>query len=80
MDVFPTGHPEMTVEVAWEAMVVADKERDMDDFKTAFFAYCKSSALSGNPVDLVDLENGFRSQNMRMHLIAKVCLENFRCL
>ncbi len=34
MDVFPTGLPEMTAEVAWAAMETADKERDMDDFKT----------------------------------------------
>lgn len=34
MDVFPTGLPEMTAEAAWAAMETADKERDMDDFKT----------------------------------------------
>ena len=34
MDVFPTGLPDMTADDAWSAMVAADKERDMDDFKT----------------------------------------------
>jgi hypothetical protein len=34
MDVFPSGLPDMTADAAWDAMRVADKERDMDDFKT----------------------------------------------
>ena len=47
----------------------------------AFFVYCKINATNGNPVDLVDIENGFRAQNMMMHLIAKASLcKSWTCL
>lgn len=33
MDVFPNDTEDMTADAAWEALVKADKEKDIDDFE-----------------------------------------------
>jgi hypothetical protein len=66
----------MSAEVAWEAMVKADKQRDDIDFEEAFFCYAKSQHLAGEPIDLVDMEKGFREQGYNTYFIAKVILDH----
>jgi hypothetical protein len=82
-DIFPASLPWNSPDIAWEKMIEADTEKDMDAFKTAFFSYAKAlmkftsddGSMSG--VDVADMEKGFRAQNRNMHLIAKVSLPTY---
>ena len=80
-DIFPPGLPWDSPDVAWQKMIEADKEKDMDTFKSAFFSYAKALmdfALSEDAdlpgLDLADMEKGFRADSRNMHFIAKACL------
>ncbi len=67
------GVAEMTVDEAWNKMKEADKEKDLDSFRAYFMGYARamSSGSDGAGIDLVDLENGFRTDGMNAHLVAK---------
>ena len=71
-DIFRHNLPEMSAEVAWDRMMKAANERDHDDFEEAFFCYAKAQLMAGDPIDLTDLETGFREQNLNFFLIARV--------
>ena len=38
----------------------------------AFWCYTKAQLKAGDPIDLADMEQGFREQDMNTYLIAKV--------
>ncbi|KAK5660074.1 hypothetical protein OQA88_13543 [Cercophora sp. LCS_1] len=61
-----SGVPEKTVEEAWEMIVAAVKEKDVDDIKDAIQVYAKASPAT----TYADLEAAFRSQNVPLWLIA----------
>ena len=58
----------MTSEEAWQALVTADQERDLDDFKVYFLEYARNHM----ELTFVDLENKFRQEGLGIYLIAVV--------
>ncbi|KAJ9624797.1 hypothetical protein H2203_004747 [Taxawa tesnikishii (nom. ined.)] len=65
--VFGADVETMDAEKAYEMMVQADEEKDVDAFKKAFMSYAKALP----EVTLADLEQGFRDNNFNTYLIAK---------
>jgi hypothetical protein len=75
----------MSAAEAWENLKAADADKDIDDFKAAFFSYARAVFVAaadgqGDSIDLADLEHGFRSEGMNMHFIGKVGSESQRHL
>ena len=60
--------PTMTSEEAWAALVAANQEKDLDDFKVFFLEYCRNN----KHLTFVDLENKFREEGLDVYLIAMV--------
>jgi hypothetical protein len=58
----------LTSEEAWEALVAADKEKDLDDFKVYFLEYVRNN----KSLTFVDLEKKFREEELGVYLIAMV--------
>lgn len=56
-----------TVEKAWTELMLADKEKDVDQIKKAIITY----ATAFPELTFEDLEGTFRSDNMNTYLIAK---------
>ncbi|KAK4969918.1 hypothetical protein LTR66_006646, partial [Elasticomyces elasticus] len=57
----------MESEKAWELLVHADKDRDLDEFREAFKIYTKANPATTFP----ELECGFRNLHMNVYLIAR---------
>lgn len=64
------GIPDMTTDEAWQLMVKASEEKDIDDFKTAAQAYLKSDRA----VTFADIESRCREAKLKIYLIALVSL------
>ena len=60
----------MTSEEAWAAIVAADEEKDLDDFKVFFLEYVRNNKT----LTFADLENKFRQEGLHVYLIAMVSL------
>ncbi len=60
------GVPDVMPDLAWEELVTAARERDLDDVKTAVDKYLKALPTT----TFVDLEKAFRAQDLSVHLIA----------
>ncbi|QIW94662.1 hypothetical protein AMS68_000180 [Peltaster fructicola] len=58
---------ELDSDEAWDALVAADEERDLDMIKEATFSYAK--AVPGTTLE--SLEEAFRREGFNTHLIAK---------
>ena len=58
----------MTSDEAWGALVLADQERDLDDFKVFFLEYVRNNKT----LAFVDLEKKFRDEGLGVYLIAIV--------
>jgi hypothetical protein len=58
----------MTSDEAWAALVAADQEHDLDDFKVFFLEYVRNN----NHLTFVDLETKFREEGLGVYLIAIV--------
>lgn len=61
------GILELDADVAWDMMVQADKDKDLDAFKEAFKAY----AMAVKELTFEDCEKAFRESEMKTFLIAK---------
>src|ERR1700736_3327431 len=66
----PEPEPTMTSEEAWAAIVAADEEKDLDDFKVFFLEYVRNNKT----LTFADLENKFRQEGLHVYLIAMVSL------
>jgi hypothetical protein len=66
----PDPEPTMTSDEAWGALVSADEEQDLDDFKVYFLEYVRNN----KDLTFVDLEDKFRSEGLSVYLIAIVLL------
>ena len=64
----PDPEPTMTADEAWAALVSADQEQDLDDFKVFFLEYVRNNKTLTFP----DLENKFREAALGVYLIALV--------
>ena len=58
----------MTSDEAWTALVAANQEEDLDDFKVFFLEYVRNN----KELTFVDLENKFREEALGVYLIAMV--------
>jgi len=58
----------MSSDEAWNALVSADGEEDLDDFKVYFLEYVRSN----KDLNFVDLEKKFRAEGLSVYLIAMV--------
>lgn len=58
----------MTSDEAWAALVSADQEKDLDDFKVFFLEYVRNN----KSLTFVDLEKKFREEGLGVYLIAMV--------
>ena len=58
----------MTADEAWSALVSADQEQDLDDFKVFFLEYVRNN----KHLTFVDLEKKFRDEGLGVYLIAIV--------
>jgi hypothetical protein len=58
----------MTSDEAWSALVAANQEEDLDDFKVFFLEYVRNN----KELTFVDLENKFREEALGVYLIAMV--------
>ena len=58
----------MTSDEAWSALVSADEEKDLDDFKVYFLEYVRNN----KDLTFVDLEKKFRAEGLSVYLIAMV--------
>jgi len=65
-----TAKPEpfMSSDEAWAALVSADQEQDLDDFKVFFLEFARNN----KDLTFVDLEKKFREEGLRVYLIAIV--------
>jgi hypothetical protein len=65
-----TAKPEpfMSSDEAWAALVSADQEQDLDDFKLFLLEFARNS----KDLMFVDLEKKFREEGLRVYLIAIV--------
>lgn len=66
------GIPDMTTDEAWQMMVTASGERDIDDFKMATRAYLKSD----RGATFADLESRCREAKLSIYLIALVSFQS----
>jgi len=64
----PDPEPTMTSDEAWAALVSADQEKDLDDFKVFFLEYVRNN----KSLTFVDLEKKFRDEGLGVYLIAMV--------
>jgi hypothetical protein len=69
----PDPEPTMTADEALAALVAADQEQDLDDFKVFFLEYVRNNKT----LTFVDLEKKFRDEALGVYLIAIV---NSTCL
>ena len=60
----------MTSDEAWAALLAADQEQDLDDFKVFFLEYARNN----KDLTFVDLEKKLRDQGLGVYLIALVPL------
>ena len=58
----------MSSDEAWAALVSADQEQDLDDFKVFFLEFARNN----KDLTFVDLEKKFREEGLRVYLIAIV--------
>lgn len=58
----------MTSDEAWTALVSADNDEDLDDFKVYFLEYVRNN----KELNFVDLEKKFRQDGLHVYLIAIV--------
>jgi hypothetical protein len=58
----------MTSDEAWAALVAANQEQDLDDFKVFFLEYVRNNKA----LTFVDVENKFREEGLAVYLIAMV--------
>jgi len=58
----------MTSDEAWAALVAANEEKDLDDFKVFFLEYVRNN----KELTFVDLEKRFRDEGLSVYLIAMV--------
>lgn len=72
----PDPEPTMTAEEAWQALLSANQEQDLDDFKVFFLEYVRNN----KQLTFVDLENMFREAHLDVYLIAIVSLPSPPCL
>ena len=63
-----TGVVDLKPDEAWDKLVAADKERDLDDFREALKEYTK--AVPETTYD--QLEHSFRHMSFNTHVIAYV--------
>ena len=68
INVEPDPEATMTSEEAWQALVSADKEKDLDDFKVYFLEYARNN----KELTFVDLENKLRKDGLGIYLVAIV--------
>ena len=68
MGVEPEPEPTMSSDEAWAALVSADQEQDLDDFKVFFLEFARNN----KDLTFVDLEKKFREDGLRVYLIAIV--------
>jgi hypothetical protein len=61
----------MTSDEAWAALLTADQEKDLDDFKVFFLEYVRNN----KELTFVDLEKKFRDEGLGVYLIALVSLQ-----
>jgi len=61
----------MTSDEAWAALLTADQEKDLDDFKVFFLEYARNN----KELSFVDLEKKFRDEGLGVYLIALVSLQ-----
>lgn len=64
----PEPEPTMASDEAWTALVAANQEQDLDDFKVFFLEYVRNN----KELTFVDLENKFREEGLAVYLIAMV--------
>ena len=64
----PDPEPTMTSDEAWAALVSANHEKDLDDFKVFFLEYVRNN----KHLTFVDLEKKFRENHFDVYLIAMV--------
>ena len=64
----PEPEPTMTSDEAWAALVSADQEEDLDDFKVFFLEYFRNN----KDLTFVELEKKFREEGLGVYLIAIV--------
>jgi len=64
----PDPEPTMTSEEAWQALLSANQEQDLDDFKVFFLEYVRNN----KELTFVDLEKKFREAHLSVYLIAIV--------
>ncbi|KAK8432509.1 putative zinc knuckle transcription factor [Phyllosticta citricarpa] len=62
--------PEMSDDDAWNMLVEADQEHNLDDFRIAIKAYGKALLANGQPIDLVDIDKQMREDGMNVHIVA----------
>jgi len=58
----------MTSDEAWTALVTANQEKDLDDFKVFFLEYVRNN----KELTFVDMEKKFREECLEVYLIAIV--------
>ena len=58
----------MTSDEAWTALVTANQEEDLDDFKVFFLEYVRNN----KELTFVDMEKKFRDEGLGVYLIAMV--------
>ena len=58
----------MTSDEAWTALIAADQEKDLDDFKVFFLEYVRNN----KSLRFHDLEQKFRQEGLGVYLIAMV--------
>jgi len=64
----PDPEPTMTSDEAWAALLSANQEKDLDDFKVFFLEYVRNN----KHLTFVDLEKKFRESHFDVYLIAMV--------
>lgn len=64
----PDPEPTMTSEEAWQALLSANQEQDLDDFKVFFLEYVRNN----KELTFVDIEKKFREAHLAVYLIAIV--------
>jgi len=58
----------MTSDEAWAALIAANQEEDLDDFKVFFLEYVRNN----KELTFVDMEKKFRDEGLGVYLIAIV--------
>ena len=64
----PDPEPTMTSEEAWAALLSANQDKDLDDFKVFFLEYVRNN----KELTFVNLEKKFREAHLEVYLIAIV--------